>query len=94
MPENKGQHTNGWLREFFSKNAYAIIVAMIGLVGTIFVMRHDVSAVIETASAIPTIQQKLSAQDEINKEWDRYMQESNRRFDRIENKLDRALQRR
>lgn len=54
---------NNWLRDFFHKNAWAILVFIGGLVGTAFVMRRDVQAIIQQ---IDRVTPRVEATERVN----------------------------
>lgn len=77
---------NGWLRDFFHKNAWGILIFIGGLVGMVAVMRNDVQSVLKEIPKIQELEKKQYAQEEINRTFKDTLS-------RIEGKLDRALRR-
>ena len=75
---------NGWLRNFFHNNAYAILGAIVGLIITVTIMHQNVQGVLKEIPKIQELEKKQYAQEEINRTFKETL-------GRIEGKLDRAL---
>lgn len=81
---------NGWLRDFFKKNAYTILVFIITAIiySTIFYMsaKGTEDMVHAIAPKVMELEKKQSVQENINCQMEK-------KLDRIDDKLDRLLRR-
>jgi uncharacterized membrane protein YcjF (UPF0283 family) len=75
---------NGWVRDFFQKNAWAIMLLIGGLVGTIAVMRADVATVLTVIPKVYELEKKQYAQEETNRVI-------SNKLEKMDDKLDRLL---
>ena len=79
---------NGWMRDFFHKNAYAILGAIIGLIVMVTMMRSDLQSSLnkinEMVPVVKSLEKSRDVQEEKNKNFEQTLI-------RIEGKLDRAL---
>jgi hypothetical protein len=74
---------NGWIREFFHKNAWGIMLLIGGLIGTIAVMRADVATVLTVIPKVYELEKKQYAQEETNRVIAHKLEKMDDKLDRI-----------